>query len=111
MTREELLARRVILMGELDHVEAELRRVDGEATRPTIAELQERVAAQYGFRRADLLGPCRHKSVFARHTAMYLARTLTRASLPEIGEAFERNHTTVMAAVRKIEALRAREAA
>jgi hypothetical protein len=38
-----------------------------------------------------------------RHVAMYLSRTLTEASLSEIGAAFQRDHSTVMAAVRSIE--------
>src|SRR5262249_34993685 len=42
--------------------------------------------------------------------AMYLAKTLTLRSLPEIGRRFGgRDHTTVLHAVRKIEALVARD--
>jgi chromosomal replication initiator protein len=41
-----------------------------------------------------------------RKMAMYLAKTLTLRSLPEIGRKFGgRDHTTVLHAVRKIEAL------
>jgi chromosomal replication initiator protein len=41
---------------------------------------------------------------------MYLAKTLTLRSLPEIGRRFGgRDHTTVLHAVRKIEALVARD--
>lgn len=44
--------------------------------------------------------------VRARQVAMYLAKKLTAASLPEIGRRFGgRDHTTVLHAVRKIEAL------
>jgi chromosomal replication initiator protein len=43
---------------------------------------------------------------------MYLAKTLTLRSLPEIGRRFGgRDHTTVLHAVRKIEALVARDVA
>ena len=38
---------------------------------------------------------------------MYLSKKLTPRSLPEIGRKFGRDHTTVMHAVRRIEALRA----
>jgi chromosomal replication initiator protein len=42
-----------------------------------------------------------------RQVAMYLAKQLTSRSLPEIGRKFgNRDHTTVMHAVRKIEELR-----
>ncbi|MGH6789157.1 MAG: helix-turn-helix domain-containing protein, partial [Pseudolabrys sp.] len=41
-----------------------------------------------------------------RQIAMYLAKTLTLRSLPEIGRRFGgRDHTTVLHAVRKIEGL------
>jgi len=41
-----------------------------------------------------------------RQVAMYLAKTLTLRSLPEIGRRFGgRDHTTVLHAVRKIEGL------
>jgi hypothetical protein len=40
-----------------------------------------------------------------RQIAMFLAKQLTSRSLPEIGRKFDRDHTTVMHAVRKIEEL------
>ena len=50
----------------------------------------------------------RHKTVaFARHVAMYLCKQRLKCSFPERGRAFGgRDHTTVMSAVRKIEAQR-----
>ena len=51
----------------------------------------------------ELLGPGRvHNLVYARQIAMYLCRELTDLSLPRIGETFNRDHTTVMHAERKI---------
>lgn len=51
----------------------------------------------------DLRGPSRtHEMVRARQAAMYLCRELTDLSLPRIGEIFERDHTTVMHALRKV---------
>jgi chromosomal replication initiator protein len=42
-----------------------------------------------------------------RQIAMYLAKELTRASLPEIGRAFAgKHHTTVLHSIRRIEELR-----
>ena len=36
---------------------------------------------------------------------MYLAKQLTERSLPEIGQSFNRDHTTVLHAVRRVQAL------
>jgi chromosomal replication initiator protein len=57
--------------------------------------------------RADLLSSRRTANVVRpRQIAMYLAKTLTLRSLPEIGRRFGgRDHTTVLHAVRKIEGL------
>jgi chromosomal replication initiator protein len=41
-----------------------------------------------------------------RQVAMALARELTEHSLPDIGQAFEKDHTTVLHADRKIKELR-----
>jgi chromosomal replication initiator protein len=65
------------------------------------------VAKHYGVTRADLLSSRRTANVVRpRQIAMYLAKTLTLRSLPEIGRRFGgRDHTTVLHAVRKIEGL------
>ncbi|TFF20516.1 hypothetical protein E3C22_16535 [Jiella endophytica] len=61
---------------------------------------------------ADLVSDRRHRELIGpRHEAMYLAKTLTPASLPAIGRRLGgRDHTTVLHAVRKIEDRIAREA-
>ena len=41
--------------------------------------------------------------IIARHTAMYLIRELTKLSTAEIGELFERDHSTVLHAISNIE--------
>ena len=73
----------------------------------TIEEIQRRVAEHYTMRLSDLVGPKRHRAIARpRQMAMYLAKQLTTASLPEIGRAFGgRDHTTVMHGVRRIEEL------
>lgn len=70
----------------------------------TIASIQEEVAAHFGIKTADLKGKRRSRAVvYPRQIAMYLARELTDASLPRIGEEFGgRDHTTVMHACDKI---------
>ena len=69
------------------------------------------VARQYNVSRSDLLSSRRTANVVRpRQVAMYLAKTLTLRSLPEIGRRFGgRDHTTVLHAVRKIEALVAKD--
>lgn len=65
----------------------------------------QRVCGQYfKISKSALLGLDRHKEVaYPRHVAMYLARTLTRRSLPEIGRRFGgRDHTTVMHGIKRI---------
>jgi chromosomal replication initiator protein len=71
-----------------------------------IEDVQRVVARQYNVSRADLLCSRRTANVVRpRQLAMYLAKILTLRSLPEIGRHFGgRDHTTVLHAVRKIEA-------
>jgi chromosomal replication initiator protein len=72
-----------------------------------IEDIQRTVARQYNVSRADLLSSRRTANVVRpRQIAMYLAKTLTLRSLPEIGRRFGgRDHTTVLHAVRKIGSL------
>ena len=55
----------------------------------------------------EIAGQKRTKNIAnARHISIYLVRTLTNLSLNDIGAYFEdRNHTTVLASINKIEAL------
>lgn len=51
----------------------------------------------------ELRGPGKTRAIAqARQISMYLCRELTDLSLPKIGETFDRDHTTVMYAERKI---------
>lgn len=73
--------------------------------------IQHAVAREFGWSVNDLLSARQGESVtIARHAAMYLTRKLTLMSLPQIGRAFGgRDHTTVMAAMRRINVLSARD--
>ena len=64
-------------------------------------------ARYFGLKDEDLRGQNRSKNTaLARQIAMYLIRTLTNLSLKDIGAEFEdRNHTTVLSSIRKIEEL------
>ncbi len=78
-----------------------------EPKRVKIEDIQKRVATHYNVSRADLLSSRRTAAVvMPRQIAMFLAKSLTLRSLPEIGRRFGgRDHTTVLHAVRKIDKL------
>jgi chromosomal replication initiator protein len=72
----------------------------------TIEHIQRRAAEFFGLKLADMRATTRTKAIaFPRQIAMYLARQLTHASLTEVGRAFDKDHTTVLHAVTKVEAL------
>lgn len=77
----------------------------------SVDNIQKTVAEYYKIKVADLLSRRRSRSVARpRQMAMALSKELTNHSLPEIGDAFNgRDHTTVLHACRKIEALRKEE--
>ncbi|QNQ12000.1 chromosomal replication initiator protein DnaA [Sphingomonas alpina] len=80
----------------------------GAERRVTIDEIQKAVSAHFELKPVDLVS-ARRAVVVARprQIAMYLAKRLTTRSLPEIGRKFGgRDHSTVIHAVRRIEALR-----
>ena len=74
----------------------------------SIELIQRTVADYYKLKLADMYSKRKPaKIALPRQIAMYLAKELTRKSLPEIGEAFGgKDHTTVLYAVRKIGELR-----
>lgn len=71
----------------------------------SIRAIQETVADYYDFSRSEMMADRRDKHVVkARHVAIYLAKTLTKMSLPALGKFFGgRDHTTILHAARKIE--------
>jgi chromosomal replication initiator protein len=91
--------------------EAVLRDLIPDASDPDItpALVMSETAAFFGVSMDDLCGSSRSRSlVMARQIAMYLCREMTDLSLPKIGAHFGgRDHTTVIHANRKIEALMA----
>jgi chromosomal replication initiator protein len=76
-----------------------------EPKRVRIEDIQRVVSKYYNVSKADLLSARRTRTVVRpRQIAMYLSKQLTPRSLPEIGRRFgNRDHTTVLHAVRKIE--------
>ena len=74
--------------------------------RTTIDEIQKKVAEHFNISVKEMQSSRRARTVARpRQIAMYLAKQLTSRSLPEIGRKFDRDHTTVMHAVRKVEEL------
>ena len=79
--------------------------IDSQARKVTIESIQKLVAEQFGLRLAEIKAKNNSRSiVYPRQIAMYLAKHLTEASLPEIGRQFGgKHHTTVLHSVEKIE--------
>ncbi len=92
---------------DLEMAEAALRDLlrAREPKKVKIEDIQRVVSKHFNVTKADLLSARRTRTVVRpRQIAMYLAKALTPRSLPEIGRRFgNRDHTTVLHAVRKIE--------
>ena len=70
----------------------------------SIDDIQKAVADYYTLKLSDLKSTRRDRKIARpRQIAMYLSKVLTTKSLPEIGSAFDRDHTTIIHAVRTIE--------
>jgi chromosomal replication initiator protein len=80
-----------------------------EPRRIRIEDIQKVVAGHFNVSKHDLLSARRTRAIVRpRQIAMYLAKTMTPRSFPEIGKRFGgRDHTTVLHAVRKVEELAA----
>src|SRR6516225_4191859 len=78
--------------------------IDSQMRRVTIEAIQRAVSDQFGLRPAEIKAKNNsHSIVYPRQIAMYLAKQLTEASLPEIGRQFGgKHHTTVLHSVEKI---------
>lgn len=90
----------------LDLVKDVLRPMLRRREQMSFPQIVDAVASYYDMRRTDICGKSRQRRVTrARQLAMFLCRKHLSASLPEIGRFFGRDHTTVMASVRKVEGL------
>ncbi len=70
----------------------------------SIEGIQKAVAEHFDIRVSDLVGPKRPQNIaWPRQVAMYLARTMTSQSFPVIGDAFSRNHATIVHACQLVE--------
>jgi chromosomal replication initiator protein len=105
VAHSQLVGRDISLEATQDVLQDLLRAND---RRVTIEEIQKRVSSHFNIRISDMHSARRARSVARpRQVAMYLAKQLTSRSLPEIGRKFgNRDHTTVMHAVKKVDELR-----
>lgn len=84
----------------------------GHDKRISIESIIRAVGEKFSLQPAQLkMKSNERKIAYPRQIAMYLAKELTNASLPEIGRAFGgKHHTTVLHSVQKIEQLRLKDA-
>lgn len=82
--------------------------LDSQEKRITIEMIQKSVSEQFNLKVSDLKSKNNSKSIsYPRQIAMYLAKQLTSASLPEIGREFNgKHHTTVLHSIHKIDELK-----
>jgi chromosomal replication initiator protein len=104
------LTGRDISMSLAQEVLRDILRQDERAL--TIEGIQKFVAEYYQMKMGELKSRNNSKSVaLPRQVAMYLCKTLTSASLPEIGKSFGgKHHSTVIHSIRKVEDLRKTDA-
>src|SRR5665213_180813 len=79
--------------------------IDTQVRKITIEAIQRAVAEQFGMRVSELKQKNNSRQIVVpRQIAMYLAKQMTEASLPEIGRQFGgKHHTTVMHSISKID--------
>jgi chromosomal replication initiator protein len=84
--------------------------IDDRGRSVSIESIVKRVSSHFGIKTAELKSRnnARH-IVFPRQVAMFLCKRLTDKSLPAIGSHFDKHHTTVIHAIRKVESMRGRD--
>ena len=107
---------RLIAWCQMNHMEITLQStqqclkqfIDTQVRKITIDAIQKAVAENFAMRVSELKQKNNSRAVVVpRQIAMYLAKNLTEASLPEIGRQFGgKHHTTVMHSIGKIDELR-----
>jgi len=70
----------------------------------TFEQIMKTVADHYDLRIVDMTSKRRQAAItMPRQVAMYLCRSLTPSSLPEIGSAFGKTHATILHACRQVQ--------
>mgnify|MGYP003348532280 FL=1 len=85
--------------------------LDHDEKAVTIEAIQKHIADYYNLKVAEIKSKNNSKSVaMPRQIAMYLCKSLTHASLPEIGRSFGgKHHSTVIHSIKKVEELRRKD--
>lgn len=75
--------------------------------KPNLKDVERAICVQFNLTSDDLHSVTRVRRIARpRQIAMYLARQMTGASLPQIGRYWAKDHTTVLHALRRINALK-----
>ena len=70
----------------------------------TVDKIFTAIYKKYNIKKEDIIGARRTKEIAAaRHKAIYLVRTITEMSLPNIGKIFNRDHSTIMSSIETVE--------
>jgi len=82
--------------------------IDQDDKAVTIESIQKYVSDYYQLKMGELKSRNNSKSIaMPRQVAMYLSKSLTNASLPEIGRSFGgKHHSTVIHSIRKVDDMR-----
>ena len=91
-------------LDNVTRVISDMFKTEGNAV-PTPSIIISQVCKFYSVDETVLRGTLKNKGTTeARQMAIYLIRKLTNLSLPDIGKEFNRDHSTVLYAIRKVEA-------
>lgn len=92
-----------ISLSEVEHL-LENHFTSGFSRNLTVEDIQKEVENYYKVKHSDMVGSTRAREiVFPRQVAMYLSRQLLDTPFKNIGKKFNRDHTTVMHSVAKVE--------
>ena len=85
--------------------------LDGaEPVNVTVDKVFSAVYHRYNIKREDLVSARRTKEIAsARHVTVYLIRTITEMSLPNIGKLFNRDHSTILSSLDAVEKRKAQD--
>ena len=77
---------------------------DAEPVSDTVSRIIDCVAKHYSVKVEDILGTSRTKKIkTARNVAMYIVRSVTNMSLPQMGVVFCRDHSTIHSNINAVE--------
>lgn len=102
---EERVKREALTRAIEDHLSTLRPKIKTKADgTPTVRSVVLVVSMYFGRPVDEVLGPRRYKGLAdVRHVAMYVAQKLCSASFPAIGRVFDRDHTSILHGVSKIQ--------